>query len=240
MGVAKRPQTGGMLMQDKKRVAQLIRDLGEIKAAVKRNNPILREIVASRFFWLLVLFYGLAIILFCLVMQYLFRRYGGYTAVPSPVKLIFWITTAAVTVATYVIRVRGILRIIHAIDPRLTFLSMLGDHNIGEFMHVAGPLMAIAAGLTVYFAQTGQPFVIVGTWGLCIGLIENQLAFTVHLPEYYILGYWCLATGVLSFFFPGPGAPLWVAICFGGGCLAYAVSTAMAKRILRAKESSDE
>jgi hypothetical protein len=38
-------------MQDKHRLARLLRDLDEIKAAVKRNSPVLREIVTARFSW---------------------------------------------------------------------------------------------------------------------------------------------------------------------------------------------
>jgi hypothetical protein len=209
-------------MRDSQRIARLFRDLDEIKAAVRRNSPVLREIVTARFYWWLLLIFGAGVIVFSVVMHFLILRYGGYGAIPASVKAAFWAVAAAVSAVLYAFRVRGVLRTIKQIDSRLTLLSLLGDHNIGEFMHLYGPLCLIAAAATIYLSRTGHSFYIVGTWGLCLGLTCNLLAFAAHLVEYYVLGYWCIIAAAVSFFVPGISAPLWTAICFGGGCVAYA------------------
>jgi hypothetical protein len=205
------------------RIVRLMRDIDQIKAAVKRNSPVLREIVTARFYWWLLLIFGLAVALFSVTMHFLVLRYGGYSTIPAPFRTVFWVVAAIVGIILYAFRVRGVIRTIRKIDRRLTFLSLLGDHDIGEFLHLYIPMCLIAIGATVFFSEFGHPFFIVGIWELWIGLIVNLIAFATHLVGFYVLGYWYLATAALSFFVPGVSASLWTAICFGGGSIAYAV-----------------
>jgi hypothetical protein len=220
-------------MQDSQRIARLIRDLHEIKAAVKRNSPVLREIVTARFYWWLIVIFGVAVAVFSVTMHFLVLRFGGYAAIPPSMRVAFWIFAAALGVTLYAFRVRGVLRTIRKIDRSLTFLSLLGDHDIGEFMHLYIPFCLIAVGTTIYFSAAGQPFFIVGTWGLFLGLTVNLVAFAVHLVEFYVLGYWYLTTAALSFFMPGISASVWTAICFGGGSVAYAIVS----QLIRGRQS---
>lgn len=220
-------------MRDRQRIARLMRDLQEIKAAVKRNSPVLREIVTARFYWWLLLIFGVAVAVFSVTMHFLVLRYGGYGTIPASLRAVFWIVAAALGATLYAFRVRGVLRTIKKIDHNLTFLSLLGDHDIGEFMHLYIPFCLIALGVTIYLSAAGLSFYIVGTWGLWIGLTVNLIAFAAHLVEFYVLGYWYLATAALSFFVPGISASLWTAICLGGGSVAYAVVS----QLIRGRES---
>lgn len=217
-------------MRDRQRIAKLMRDLKEIKAAVRRNSPILREILTARFYWWLVLTFGVAVVVFSVIMHFLVVRHGSYSAIPPSLRATFWIVAAAAGVTIYVFRVRGVLSIVHAIDPRLTFWSLLGDHDIGEFFHLYGPFLIITLATTIWLAGTGNSFYIVGTWGLCLGLTCNLIAFATHLVEYYVLGYAYVITAGLSFFIPGLSASLWTAICFGGGSVAYAAVSEVTRR----------
>lgn len=218
-------------MQDRKQIARLMRDLVEIKAAVKRNNPLLRELVTSRFYWWLVVLFGFVIAAFSLALQYLVVRYGGYGAIPSSLRVWFWIVAALAGVATYTFRVVGVIRTIRRIDPRLTIWSLFWDHNLGEFFHIMGPLILIAAGATVFLARIGQPFFIIGAWGLALGVTWNLVGFAVHLVELYVMGYWYIAAAALSFFIPGVSAGVWTAACVGGGSLAYVATTALVRKM---------
>jgi len=226
-------------MQDRKQIARLMRDLDEIKAAVKRNNPLLRELVTSRFYWWLVTLFGFVIAAFALALHCLVARYGGYAAIPSSVKTPFWIAAAVAGIATYVFRVAGVIRTVRRIDPRLTIWSLFWDHNLGEFFHIMGPLILIAAGATVFLARIGQPFFIVGVWGLALGVIWNLLGFAVHLIELYVMGYWYIAAAALSFFIPGVSASVWTAVCVGGGSLAYVATTALVRKMHAMRGSED-
>lgn len=217
-------------MQDRHRIARLIRDLDEIKAAVKRNSPVLREIVMAPFYWWLLLIFGLAVAAFSILMHFLVFRFGGYAGIPAAVRVAFWIVAAAAGAVMYVFRVRGVLLLIKKIDRRLTFWSLLGDHDIGEFMHLYIPFCLIALGASISLAATGHSFYIVGTWGLWLGLTINLLAFAVHLVEFYVLGYWYLAVAALSFFVPGISASLWTALCLGGGSVVYAAVSQLIRR----------
>ncbi len=226
-------------MQDRRRIAKLMRDLEEIKAAVRRNSPILREILTARFYWWLVLTLGVAVVVFSVIMHFLVVGYGSYSAIPASLRATFWIVAAAAGVTLYVFRVRGVLSVIHAIDPRLTFWSFFGDHDIGEFFHLYGPFLLITVTTTIWLARTGNSFYIVGTWALCLGLTCNLIAFATHLLEYYVLGYAYMIAGALSFFIPGVSASLWTGICFGGGSVAYAAVSEVMRRGRRTREGGD-
>ncbi len=209
-------------MSDQARIARLLRDIGEIKAAVKRNSPVLREIVTARYYWLHIVAFGLAVIVFSVLMHFLMRGYGGYAAIPAALRTVFWIVAAAVSAGIYLYRVRGVLRTVKAIDRGLNLWSLLGDHDIGEFLLIYGPLCLVAAALTVFLSRTGQSAFIIAVWAGWLGLTLNLVAFAVHLPEFYAGGYWVLVAGALSVFVRGVSAPLWTALCFGGGSIVYA------------------
>ncbi len=217
-------------MRDKHRIARLLRDIDEIKAAVQRNSPVLREIVSARYYWLHVVAFGVAVIIFSVVMHFLVRGYRGYAAIPGAVRTVFWVIAAVVSVSIYAYRVRGVLQTVRDIDPRLTLWSLLGDHSIGEFMHVYGPLCLVAAALSVYLSHLGLGFFLVAVWAGWFGLTLNLLGFAVHMPEFYVGGYWMLVTGALSILVPGISASLWIAICFGGGSIAYAIVSEVIRR----------
>jgi len=223
-------------MQDRTRIARLLKDLDEIKAAVKRNSPVLREIVTAKFYWWLVLVFGASGCLFAVAMHLLITRFGGYDAIPVPIRTVFWLAAALAGAVMYAYRVRGVLFTIRKMDHRLTFWSLLGDHTVAEFFHVYGPMSALAVGLTIYLSRTGNSYFIVGVWALHIGLSWNLIGFAVHLLEFYVSGYWCLAIGTLSIFFPGVSASLWVAICAGGWSITYAgVSWLVTRRDMPAR-----
>jgi len=226
-------------MQDRKQIARLMRDLDEIKAAVKRNNPLLRELVTSRFYWWLIVLFGFVIAAFALGLAWLVGRYGTYGAIPASVRTAFWIVAAGAGVATYTFRVVGVVRTIRRIDPRLTIWSLFWDHNLGEFFHIMGPVFLMAVGATVFLARLGQPFFIVGAWGLALGVTWNLVGFAVHLVELYVMGYWYIAAGALSFFIPGVSAGVWTAVCVGGGSLAYVAAAAVVRKMYRVKGSGD-
>ncbi|HUI69999.1 MAG TPA: hypothetical protein VL354_05730 [Spirochaetia bacterium] len=226
-------------MQDRSRIARLLKDLDEIKAAVKRNSPVLREIVTARFYWWLILVFGAAVTVFSVVMHFLVIRFGGYEAIPGGTRTVFWVLAAAAGVVMYVFRVRGVLLTIRKMDRRLTFWSLLGDHTVGEFFHVYGPLSVISLAATIYLSRTGNAYYIVGVWALHIGLTWNLIGFAVHLVEFYVIGYWCLLVAALSIFLPGVSASLWIAICAGGWSITYAVVSGLVQKGERTAGRSD-
>jgi len=217
-------------MQDRSRIARLLKDLDEIKAAVKRNSPVLREIVTARFYWWLILSFGAAGCVFAVAMHLLVTRFGGYDAIPASLRTVFWVAAGLAGVVLYAFRVRGVLLTIRRMDHRLTLWSLLGDHTVAEFFHVYGPLSALAVGLTIYLSRTGNSYYIVAVWALHVGLAWNLIGFAVHLLEFYVVGYWCLVIGALSIFFPGVSASLWVAICAGGWSITYAAASWLVTR----------
>jgi len=217
-------------MQDQHRIARLMRDINEIKAAVKRNSPVLREILTARYYWLHLLAFGVAVVVFSVIMHFLVRAYGGYAAIPAVARAVFWIVAVAVGLSIYVYRVRGVLRTVKSIDRRLNLWALLGDHDIGEFMHIYVPLAVISAAASVFLFRAGESFYIIAVWAGCLGLTLNLAAFAAHIAEFYVGGYWTLVTGGLSIFVPGISASLWIAICFGGGSIAYVVFSALIRR----------
>ncbi len=217
-------------MQDRTRIARLLKDLDGIKAAVKRNSPVLREIVTARFYWWLVLSFGAAGCVFAVAMDVLVARFGGYHAIPVGILTIYWLVAGVAGIVMYVYRVRGVLQTIHAMDPRLTIRSLFGDHTIGEFFHVYAPISALSVAATIFLSRTGNSYYIVAIWAFHIGLAWNLVGFAVHLLEYYVIGYWCLAVGVLSIVFPEVSASLWVAIGAGGWSIGYAVVSRLVMR----------
>ena len=89
---------------DQSEFESLLHDVEELKRAVKRNNPFLREVVSTRFYPMYGLIYGLLIILFCIAAQVLIAKYGSPAAVPSHWKTLAWFLFGGLVAAGAVLK----------------------------------------------------------------------------------------------------------------------------------------
>ncbi len=226
-------------MRDRSQIARLLRDLDEIKVAVKRNRTVLRELVVTPIFRWLIPGFGAAVLVLAALFQYLIGLYGSYAAIPTPVLGAIWTCSAAALAAFSAAKIIGISLAIKKIDPELSRWKLFTTQYAGV-AHISVPLLVITVGASIHFARAGQALPIVGICGIYYGIIANALASAVSMSEYLVYGYWLMASASACFFFPGIPATVWAVIVFTGGSAAFAVSTAIVKVLGRGPGSRDE
>lgn len=217
-------------MEDSERIDKLADDLEFIKQAMKRNQVVLRDVFSPLRIRFLVLYIGTATVLVSLLFQYCIGLYGSYGTTPHTVRLFLLVVVAVVAATGVLLKFTTLNRTAKRVDARFTVWSVLGKYLLPFIFHVYLPLLALMAGAIVFCATSGRSADIVGVVAVGIGFFMNSTAVNVRIYQYQFLGYWLLASGVLSFFVPGVSAAVWLAISFGGGCYALVVGTALVGR----------
>ena len=217
-------------MRDKHRIARLLRDIDEIKAAVQRNSPVLREIVerplllaARRGFWRggdhLLGRHALPCARLPRVCGHPRCRQDGVLGHRGGGERFHLCVQGARRPANR----QGHRPAAHPVVPP--------GGPLHRRVHARlWPPVPGSAALSVYLSHLGLGFFLVAVWAGWFGLTLNLLGFAVHIPEFYVGGYWMLVTGALSILVPGISASLWIAICFGGGSIAYAIVSEVIRR----------
>jgi hypothetical protein len=217
-------------MESNGRVSQLVSDLEYLKAAIKRNIPVLREISLSANFRILLWYGASALVALSLAFELLIRHYGGFVALPAPVKAGLFLAIATGATVGGFMKWRTFNRVARSIDRKLSAFAIFRTYYSATLLHVYLPLIAIAAAAVVFFALSGRGSLIVGAVALFGGILYNLLATSVNLREYLVCGYWLLLGAVASFLLPSVPSALWVAIIFGGGFFALAIAAEIAVR----------
>jgi len=214
-------------MENRENIAQLAKDVEYIKAAVKRNHPVLREWANTAPTRLLMLYYGTGTVVVSLLFQYCIHQYRSFALIPSAVKLLLFAFLAVVTISATVLKYATMSRSARKMDRKLGMWPLAWQYFYHRVIHVVLPITAIAAGTIIYFATVGPNRLIIGVAALYTGLFMNLFASSVDMIEYYACGYWLLVTAALSMLIPAIPGAIWISICFGAGFYLFFVVTAL-------------
>jgi hypothetical protein len=215
---------------DEERLERLARDIDELKAAVKKNDPLLREILTQKGWILLALGGGLGVSLFALPAHFLSAAYGGFDAIPAPARAALWAALALACVGGGTWKLLLISRRIVEVDRK----SSLGDvmesfFGVGSIHVTAGMLVAITAAIA-FSSWSGSPWHALPAIGIALGLWMNSVGAQTRVREYLAAGWWSIVSGCAGLFFV-PKAPfLWIFIIFAGMFFAFGVSIALSPR----------
>jgi hypothetical protein len=208
---------------DQSELKTLLADLEELKRAVRRNNPFLREVISSRFFSAISLPLGLLLVAFCAGTQVLVARHGSFSALP-----IEWKYAAGIFFGLYAVVV-GILKWIHldrkarSIDEGANFLTIIRAVYGGSWLHLNLPAIVCMLFVPVVAILSGHPWYIVPGIAIFFAFPCNGLGLMVQRPEYLVMGWFTLVAGLLSLFFMESMPFAWSGIIWGGAFFIFGV-----------------
>ena len=181
---------------------ELARSVEDLKRAVKKNDPFLRSILASRGWGALAFFASVCVTIFTLPAHFLSERYGSFDAIPPALpggtlahprdiphpRLHLEKSFCFVAGAREAEEGAGILSILNALFGGLSF-------------HMALPFF-VATVVTLAFAfSIGHAWISAPAIAILVCFWTNSLASTTDRRGYFLLGWWSLLSGAAGLFF---------------------------------------
>lgn len=199
----------------------LLRDIEDLRRAVRRNSPFLREVISSRLLAVYALVFGLAVIAFCLASQLLVGWYGSFSVIPRGWKIGFWSALVLLGAAGIVAKPLILGRRASEVDTRATFTTVVKVLYGGLVSNIYAPAFLCMAVASVFAVTVGHPWFIVPAVAVFYGFIANGGGIFIQRPEFFASGWYAVATGLASVFFVEHAPFLWVMIMDGGMCLVF-------------------
>jgi hypothetical protein len=201
----------------------LLRDVEDLRRAVRRNSPFLREVIASRLLAAHALAFGIAVVAFCLASQLLVGWYGSFHAIPRAWKIGFWSALVLIGGAGIVTKPLILGRRAAEVDTRATFITVVKVLYGGLVSNIYAPAFLCMAVASVFAVTLGHPWYIVPAVAVFYGFIANGAGIFIQRPEFFASGWYAVATGLASVFLVEHAPFLWVMVVDGGMCLVFGV-----------------
>lgn len=221
---------------DEARIEEALKDIEELKAAIKRKDRFLHDIAAPVAWAWFALAGAFLLGLFCIPAQVLSAAYGGFDAIPEAYRALLWSVLALIVVGG------GAFKMVYMARQAAT----LNGANLGATLrrffadravHYTLPVMAAAIVVPAFAASVGHPWYAAPAVSAVVGIYAIQLAQAIGLLEYFAMGYWSLGSGLLSLFFLERAPFLWAFALFGGALLCFALAR-LARRAAEGKAGS--
>lgn len=208
---------------DQKQLETLLADVEEIKKAIKRNNPLLRELVSGRFFPVMSLIFGFITIVFCTGTQLYVNKLGSFANVPFGWKTGGWIAVCLYFAVGWVWKWSYLVRQARKVEEGANFTTIVRVFFLGSGLHINTPAVLCMAMVPVFAILVGHPWYIIP--GLAIFMIFpcNNLGLAIKRPEYLAAGWYSLITGMIALFFIESMPFVWTEIIWGGYLILFGI-----------------
>jgi hypothetical protein len=202
----------------------LRRDIDDLRKAVRRANPFLRSIVAMRGYAILSIPLGLLLLAFCLVSHFLVLSYGSFHAVPTAWKTASWIAFAVFLAASSAVKWAIITKRAAQLEKGATFMTAVKAMYGSSWINLSLPSTLCLVAFVAYAILIGEPWYIVPSAAVCLGLICLSIGQAVERKEYIATGWYSLISGLASLFFVESAPFIWTAVVWAGIFLVYAAA----------------
>jgi len=219
---------------------ELARSVEDLKRAVKKNDPFLRNILASRGWGALAFFASACITLFTLPAHFLSERYGSFDSIPPLYRAGLWLILAIFLIPGSIWKVILLRRRAREAEEGAGILSILNALFGGLSFHMALPFF-VATVVTLAFAFTiGHAWISAPAIAILVCFWTNSLASTTDRRGYFLLGWWSLLSGAAGLFFVERAPFLWLFIIYGGLCYLFTAETIVASILERRRADGRE
>lgn len=207
---------------DDKDLSALARDIADLKASVRKNDPVLTGLMSARGWGWVSLFGAVAVSLFALPAHILVARYGSFAALPAVWKAALWAALALFAVGGSIWKLLFMSRTAAQTMPGTGWGDILESIYKGPQMHTHIPAflgMIIGSGFAVYM---GHPWYALPAAAMCFTFWVNGLGIVSGIRGYHAVGWWSFITGSISLFVVEKAPFLWLFVVVGGMFFVFA------------------
>jgi hypothetical protein len=200
---------------------KLLLDIKELKSSVRKANPFLREIMGLKDFAIMSVPLGLVLLVTCLVTHFLISAKGSFEAVPSAWKIVSGALFAGIAIVGWSWKWIAINRRAGQVKEGANFFTVVEAIYGGSWFSISAPLVVSMLVVSLYFALSGHPWLIVSITAIFLGPYSNIVAKLMDRREYLVFGWYLILTGLPSLFFIESAPFLWLAIVWAGTFLVF-------------------
>jgi hypothetical protein len=215
---------------DEEGLQRLARDIDELKLAVKRNDPLLREVLSTKGWALLGLGGGLGVTLFALPAHVLTVAYGSFGAVPAAWRAAIWAALTLALVGGGVWKMVLISKRIGEIDAASTLGEIMDSFFGATSIHVTMGMIVGIAVACAFSIWVGSPWYSLPSSAVLVGVWMNSVGAQTRVKEYILAGWWAILSGSAALFFVEAAPFLAVFVIYGGMFYAFALAVLLASR----------
>lgn len=209
-------------------IDKLLKDISSIKNVINKNKPMLQQVLNPAHFRGFTLLAAISIIGFAMLIFFLMRHYGSFSAIPSAIRYVFFAAMAADFAFMQVLKRRTFLKTGKRIDPAFTIGRLLKEFFTDRIGHVYVPIMMLIIFISIFFITKKVPHYIVPAGAVGVGLLYNFIGSLTDIRPYLIVGYWFLITGMGVLIFSSIPVPISISITFGCGLLIFSAVGSLA------------
>lgn len=193
-------------------------DLKLIRDAISKSDNFFRFIDAGGALRGILLAGGLLIAAFSAVFYYLQELYGSFEAIPVNLRIIMFVLVGLSALAIGYLKIRNFVRGACEIGVDITFYKLLEEIYTPRFLALYLPNFLVIALVIIFLGSRGYDLYIAPAVAVLFGLLVISLSSLFFLKEFYFLGIWLTATGLLTLFIAAAIHPLAVlVITFAAG-----------------------
>jgi hypothetical protein len=207
---------------------ELARSVEDLKRAVKKNDPFLRSILASRGWGALAIFASACVTLFTLPAHFLSQRYGGFASIPPLLRAALWAVLAVFLIPGSIWKAVLLRRRAGEAEQGAGLLSILSALFGGLSFHMALPFFVATAVALGFGFFAGHPWLSAPAIAILVCFWINSLASATDRRDYLLLGWWSLLSGSAGLFFVERAPFVWLFIIYGGLCYLFTAETMLA------------
>lgn len=202
----------------------LIHEIGELRRAVRKANPFIREFVAIRSYALLSLPLGVLVLVLCVATEFLRKAYGSFGAIPAEWKTAAWVAFGLVMAIGSVSKWIIIGRRAAKVEKSATFLSVMRAWYGGSWFSLTLPAALCMVAISFFVASSGHPWLVASVVAIFLGYLCNVVAIMLGRREYLATGWYSLGSGLASLFFIESSPMVWIALVWAGIFIVFGVA----------------
>jgi hypothetical protein len=196
------------MADESKELREMLSDLKLIKEAVSKSDSILRFIDAGGALRAVLLGFGLLLAGFSAAFSYLFEQYGDFSAIPLDLRLLLFFLMALSFGGIGYVKLRNFMHGARRIRADISFERLLQDMFSARLTALLVPYLLVAVLVIIFLSEQGYASYVVPSLAILYGLLVIALNCLFLLREFYFLGVWLCATGLLTLFMAQSTHPL--------------------------------
>lgn len=187
-------------------IEELELTLSELRSAVKASNPLLKDVASSSLYPALSLAFGAVLVVALLVTRSALKDpgFGGF-------GVWSWIFFAVVLAAGMVVKILASAKLAAKHGKQGFYALMAALFGGKTSALIASSAVAVLGGI-VFLVFIHRAWYIAPVTAIYAGIASHALDLLIDLPEYRVLGWVSLLSGIVSLFFIQADPLLWTAI----------------------------
>lgn len=172
-----------------KEIETALADIAEIRQSIQGKLKVIRPLFLDRAFAPFSLAFGIVIASLMVAVHFLSAAYGGFEAIPSPVRAACTVVLTLLLVFSGLVKQRIIARALRKQDRSLTIFSLFRFREFREMyaLVVYGFLLIIAGMSLVCVPGNASWWLLLPVYSLYIGFIFAFMGLAFRIPEFRVL-----------------------------------------------------